>query len=145
MDFLDLIVALLFVLIPFAGKLIEKRLKKSAGSSKKVTAEEWKEILSETIREMKEEKAGEHVEESEEAAEPVSCDSVYEDIEPEAREEPVAAAQAIPVVNTVLKPAAATIVQQVDDAFTKDETDKKKIDPKKLVIYSEIMTPKFRD
>lgn len=125
MDFLDLIVALLFVLIPFAGKLIDKRLKKSAGTSKKVSAEEWKEILSETLREMRDEKAGEH-EEVEEA-------------------EPVPSGQEKIVTEVVEEPAAVRTVPEASDVLLKDDAGKKKIDPKKLVIYSEIMTPKFRD
>ena len=110
MDFFDIFIALLFVSVTIVGKLIDKKLKKSADSTKKIDTEAWKEILDETIKEM--------------------------------REGPETAA---PNIRTapVLKPPVVPVVARGTDEPCK--TDKNRIDPKKLIIYSEIMTPKFRD
>ena len=110
MDFFDILIALLFVSVTNAGKLIDKKLKKSADSTKKIDTEEWKEILDETINEM--------------------------------REGPETTAPNIRTAPAV-KPAAMPVEARGADEPCK--TDKNRIDPKKLIIYSEIMTPKFRD
>ena len=117
MDFFDILIALLFVSVTIAGKLIDKKLKKSADSTKKIDTEAWKEILDETIKEMRE---GQEVAAGE--------DVVNEEGEID-RENPM--------------PAAMPVEARGADEFCK--TDKNRIDPKKLIIYSEIMTPKFRD
>ncbi|MGM9748952.1 MAG: hypothetical protein ACI3ZN_09120 [Candidatus Cryptobacteroides sp.] len=134
MDFIDILIALLFVIVPFAGKVIEKRLKKSSDSTKKIDSETWKENLREIIKEMREDK--EEVEQEDAAGEDVVLvgdGSVAEDI---AEEAPVRTAPA-------LKPVAMPV--EVRGAEESRKNDKNRIDPKKLVIYSEIMTPKFRD
>lgn len=110
MDFFDILIALLFVSVTIAGKLIDKKLKKSADSTKKIDTEEWKEILDETINEM--------------------------------REGPETTAPNIRTAPAV-KPEAMPVESRGADESCK--TDKNRIDPKKLIIYSEIMTPKFRD
>lgn len=110
MDFFDILIALLFVSVTIAGKLIDKKLKKSADSTKKIDTEAWKEILDETIKEV--------------------------------REGPETAAPNIRTAPALKPPVVSVVARGTDEPC---KTDKNMIDPKKLIIYSEIMTPKFRD
>ena len=125
MDFFDIFIALLFVSVTIVGKLIDKKLKKSADSTKKIDTEAWKEILDEIPE-----------------VDAVLGTAAYDKILDAVDEGPETAA---PNIRTapVLKPPVVPVVARGTDEPCK--TDKNRIDPKKLIIYSEIMTPKFRD
>ncbi len=133
---METIIGLLFILLPLVFKLIEKRLQASGKSEQAGKIRELAELFEES-------EESEHLEES-----------VFEtDSVPAA--EPVAEVpyKPEPVKFKVPKPKLTfTEGQKAFSRKTKtllvEETDtkkKEKIAPKKLVIYSELMKPKFQE
>ena len=139
---METIIGLLFILLPFIFKVIGKRLE-NAG---------------------KQEQAGKIREFSKKYLESESDDETIEDIkqwfngEPATVEEepmpepvvvPVAEDPVVPVFKMTEEAVPALKVQKKKTPILlEDETDKvrkEKIDPKKLVIYSEIMKPKYTE
>ena len=142
---METIIGLLFILLPFIFKVIGKRLE-NAG---------------------KQEHAGKIREFSKKYLESESDDEAMEDIrqwfngEPATVEgEPVSESAAEPVVEGPVVPASRMTEKSAPELNAKrkekrktpilleEETEKKrkeKIDPKKLVIYSEIMKPKYTE
>ncbi len=124
---IDIIIAILFIAVPAIFKAIGNRLEKSgsdkAGKFKKI-AEQFEDYS------IPEEEDVEIV--GEEDVEPAPA--VLE--EPVVLKEPVVLEE---VVRQTFKPVSKKPVIFVEDEPKKGE----KIDPKKLVIYSEIMKPKF--
>ena len=142
---METIIGLLFVLLPIIFKVIGKRLENAgkqeqAGKirefSKKYLESESDDEAMEDIRQWfngePETVEGESVSES--AAEPV----VEGPVVPASR----MTEEAVPVLKTQRKGKRKTPI------LLEEETEKKrkeKIDPKKLVIYSEIMKPKYTE
>lgn len=142
---METIIGLLFILLPFIFKVIGKRLENAgkqeqAGKirefSKKYLESESDDEAMEDIRQWfngePETVEGESVSES--AAEPV----VEGPVVPASR----MTEEAVPVLKTQRK------VKRKAPILLEEETEEKrkeKIDPKKLVIYSEIMKPKYTE
>ena len=132
---METIIGLLFILLPVILKLIGKKLEKSGKTD---VSEKMREIV---------ETMGENYEGSpfedwlNGASEPKEEQEAPAAVQPVAPVEPVAVAK--PAVKA--KPAAKT--PKVKKPILVEEEKKKgeKIDPKKLVIYSEIMKPKFTE
>lgn len=142
---METIIGLLFILLPFIFKVIGKRLEtagkeEQAGKirefSKKYLESESDEEAMEDIRQwFNAEPAtveGESVSES--AAEPV----VEGPVVPASR----MTEEAVPVLKTQRKGKRKTPILLEEET---EEKRKEKIDPKKLVIYSEIMKPKYTE
>ncbi len=130
---METILGLLLVLLPLVFKLVEKKLKASGNVETAEKVHEWAEMFGkdEDWEKDDEEDTPSVVPVQPAApARPVEAPKVVS-LQPRTRPEPA-------------KPAVRTRVKATKPAVVEDDTKKKeKIDPKKLVIYSEIMKPKF--
>ena len=134
---METIIGLLFILLPFIFKLIGKKLEQAGQSD---TAERMKEIA---------QYMGAGEEQDVMSPEADYAPTVHV-IEPDAP----AAEPVVPVIEPVRMKFTENVQRQVPPEPKKtkkpillEETEKKgeKIDPKKLVIYSEIMKPKYTE
>ena len=135
---METIIGLLFILLPFIFKLIGKKLEK-AGKSE--TADKMKKFA---------QYIGTDDEQQEEVftqEEHMTVDPVVEPVIPVV--EPV-----VPVIEPVRMTVTENVQRQVPPApkqtrkpilFEEPEKKAEKIDPKKLVVYSEIMKPKYTE
>lgn len=129
---METILGLLLVLLPLVFKLVEKKLKASGKVETAEKVHEWAEMFG---KDEDWEKDDEDEDDSPSVqpaapARPVEAPQVVS-LQPKTQPEPV-------------KPAVRARMKAPKPAVVDDDTKKKeKIDPKKLVIYSEIMKPKF--
>ena len=128
---METILGLLLVLLPLVFKLVEKKLKASGKVETAEKVHEWAEMFG------KDDDWEKDDEEDTPSVVPV---------QPAAPARPVEAPQVVSL-NTRTRPEPVKPVTRMKapkPAAVEDDTKKKeKIDPKKLVIYSEIMKPKF--
>ena len=131
---METLLGLLFILLPFILKLIGKKLEK-AGQPE--TAAKMKEIAKTVVPE----------------------DDTFEDFRKWLQSEPTVVEQpeeelAAPVVQQLSPVVEENVMRQVSTPvkpakkpILEEEPEKKreKIDPKKLVVYSEIMKPKYTE
>ena len=124
---METILGLLLILLPAIFKLVEKKLKASGKTEAADAMHEWTEIFGKEEDEKEDDMADEMI------PEPMRPEPVI--IEP-----------------VVTRPAPVQPVRPVKRKTSSkpmlvDEEPKKKekIDPKKLVVYSEIMNPKFKN
>lgn len=133
---METIVGLLFILLPVIFKLIEKKLQKSGTAAQQETVRQIKDLF--------------------EMEENDLTDEIEDDVEPEIGDyvEPEPKFEVNPVVEflekvepQVVKPAAPAQKKRTAPILMeeKDNKKKEKIDPKKLVLYSEIMKPKHQE
>ena len=127
---METIVGLLFILLPLIFKLIEKKLQQSGTERQRETMQQIKELF-------------------EDESEGLPDESEIEP-EPEIVQQPeVAPVIVFPekVEPAVVKPAAIKRKKNSAPILQEEKNDKKKdkIDPKKLVLYSEIMKPKYKE
>lgn len=132
---METILGLLLVLLPLIFKLVEKKLKSSGKTEAAGKVHEWAEMFGQKDDDLddKEDDVDDDVQ---------ATDVVHPVVQP-AQEAPRVVAPVNPVP---VRPAAARVVAKKPSKpmRVEEETEKKeKIDPKKLVIYSEIMKPKF--
>ena len=125
---METIVGLLFILLPLIFKLIEKKLQQSGTERQRETMQQIKELFEDESEGLPDE------------FEP----------EPEIVQQPeVAPVIVFPekVEPAVVKPAAIKRKKNSAPILQEEKNDKKKdkIDPKKLVLYSEIMKPKYKE
>lgn len=117
-------------------KVIENKLK-SAGKQKPKEQPDWAKQLTEVFGS----------EESEVFPTIASDEDFQEEDIPYDVQKPAAIPVVTPVVAEKPRPAGAEeaprAVLEVNDQIPIEETDREKIDPKKLVVYSEIMKPKY--
>lgn len=134
---METIIGLLFILLPFIFKLIGKKLEQAGQSD---TAERMKEIA---------QYMG-----AEEEQDVMSPEADYAPTVPVIEPDAPAAEPVVPVIEPVRMKFTENVQRQVPPEPKKtkkpillEETEKKgeKIDPKKLVIYSEIMKPKYTE
>ncbi|MBQ2874490.1 MAG: hypothetical protein IJE85_04255 [Bacteroidales bacterium] len=122
---METIIGLLFILLPVIFKLIGKKLEQSGHTGQ-----------AETIRKIAE-ALGDDAE--------AECDEdgqiVHLPEQPSAK--PSVQPQPVVPVRVVQEEGKQGIIRKPLLVEEKDEVEKEKIDPKKLVIYSEIMKPKF--
>lgn len=129
---METILGLLLVLLPLVFKLVEKKLKASGKVETAEKVHEWAEMFGKDEDWEKDDEDEDDTPSVQPAApaRPVEAPKVVS-LQPRTRPEPA-------------KPAVRTRVKATMPAVVEDDTKKKeKIDPKKLVIYSEIMKPKF--
>lgn len=133
---METIVGLLFILLPVIFKLIEKKLQQSGTAAQQETVRQIKDLF-----EMEEDDL---------------TDEIEDDVEPEIGDyvEPEPKFEVNPVIEflekvepQVAKPAAPAQKKRTAPILMeeKDNKKKEKIDPKKLVLYSEIMKPKHQE
>ncbi len=133
---METIVGLLFILLPVIFKLIEKKLQQSGTAAQQETVRQIKELF--------------EIEEND------LTDEIEDDVEPEIGDyvEPEPKFEVNPVIEflervepQVVKPAAPAQKKRTAPILMeeKDNKKKEKIDPKKLVLYSEIMKPKHQE
>ncbi len=130
---METIIGLLFILLPIVFKLINRKFEQAGQTDKARQIKEIAEMFG----------AGESQDEPDELDEPVIVEPVKpEPVEVKAPEVPQVhlwEAEATPVVR---KP---DIVRRKKPILEEDDSQKKreKIDPKKLIVYSEIMNRKY--
>lgn len=133
---METIVGLLFILLPVIFKLIEKKLQQSGTAAQQETVRQIKDLF--------------------EMEENDLTDEIEDDVEPEIGDyvEPEPKFVVNPVIEflekvepQVVKPAAPAQKKRTAPILIeeKDNKKKEKIDPKKLVLYSEIMKPKHQE
>lgn len=133
---METIVGLLFILLPVIFKLIEKKLQQSGTAAQQETVRQIKDLF--------------------EMEENDLTDEIEDDVEPEIGDyvEPEPKFEVNPVIEflekvepQVVKPAAPAQKKRTAPILMeeKDNKKKEKIDPKKLVLYSEIMKPKYQE
>ena len=128
---METILGLLLILLPAIFKLVEKKLKASGKTEAADQVHEWSEIFGENKEEWKDDEEG-------------------SPSFPEVRQ-PVMPAPVVPKPEPVrhedIKPKPSQFKAEKSSSKTmlveEEPKKKEKIYPKKLVIYSEIMTPKF--
>ena len=128
---METIIGLLFILLPFIFKLIGKKLEQAG---KLETADKMKEFA-------------QYIGTGDEQQEEVFTQEEHMTVDPVV--EPV-----IPVIEPVRMTVTENVQRQVPPApkqtrkpilFEEPEKKAEKIDPKKLVVYSEIMKPKYTE
>lgn len=122
---METIIGLLFILLPVIFKLIGKKLEQSGHTGQ-----------AETIR-----KIAEALGDDAEAEYDEEGQIVHLPEQPSAK--PSVQPQPVVPVRVVQEEGKQGIIRKTLLVEEKDEVEKEKIDPKKLVIYSEIMKPKF--
>lgn len=122
---METIIGLLFILLPVIFKLIGKKLEQSGHTGQ-----------AETIR-----KIAEALGDDAEAEYDEEGQIVHLPEQPSAK--PSVQPQPVVPVRVVQEEGKQGIIRKPLLVEDKDEVEKEKIDPKKLVIYSEIMKPKF--
>lgn len=122
---METILGLLLILLPAVFKLLEKKLKDSGKTASAETVHEWAELFGES-------KDDDVVQEETPAPVVKQRPVVIEPVSPQPK------TAAAPVVQKTLRKPSKPVLVEEEKAEKKE-----KIDPKKLVIYSEIMKPKF--
>ena len=132
---METIIGLLFILLPVIFKFIEKKLQESGNTAQAEKVREFAELF-----ENKEEESFDEVE-PEMASQPVASVPVL----PKPENEGVKMERKAPekVKASVQKPSKTIPILMEESK--KNNNKKEKIDPKKLVIYSEIMKPKYQE
>ena len=131
---METIIGLLFILLPVVFKLIEKKLQNSGHTE---AAGKVREILDQYMDET--------AEEDETVSRPV--EPVVTQPEKEVRQTPVFMTESFPQVSEAckVKPTVRAKKKKTSPIYEEKQNIEKKdkIDPRKLVIYSEIMKPKY--
>jgi len=122
---METIIGLLFILLPVIFKLIGKKLEQSGHTGQAETIRKIAEALGDDAE-------AEYDEEGQIVHLPEQLSA-----KPSVQPQPV-----VPV-RVVQEEGKQGIIRKPLLVEEKDEVEKEKIDPKKLVIYSEIMKPKF--
>lgn len=125
---METIVGLLFILLPVIFKLIEKKLQQSGTAAQQETVRQIKDLF--------------------EMEENDLTDEIEDDVEPEPKFVVNPVVEFLEKVEPqVVKPAAPAQKKRTAPILMeeKDNKKKEKIDPKKLVLYSEIMKPKHQE
>ncbi len=131
---METIIGLLFILLPLIFKLIGRKLEKAGQAEKAGQLKELAEMIG--------------GEDETPATQTWHTDPVFE-LEPEPEPEQVAPVvvmepvKHVPVKQAAVKPSVKVKPKKV--ALEEKKEKKEKIDPKKLIVYSEIMTPKYSE
>ena len=132
---METIIGLLFILLPVILKLIGKRLEQSGQPEKAKKLQDFLDTISSEEDEVDDEMEVEY-----------DDDGQIISVHPKMIWEPEPVSTPAPEKTFVFEPKPAPAVKKQKKPVLVEETPKKKsekIDPKKLVIYSEIMKPKF--
>ena len=135
---METIIGLLFILLPVIFKLISRKLEKAGQAEKAGRLKELAEMIG--------------GEDETPATQTWHTDPVFEmepDPEPQSEPEQVAPVvvmepvKHVPVKQAAVKPSVKVKPKKV--ALEEKKEKKEKIDPKKLIVYSEIMKPKYTE
>lgn len=130
---METIIGLLFILLPLIFKLIGRKLEKAGQAEKAGQLKELAEMIG--------------GEDETPATQTWHTDPVFElepELEPQPEPEQVAPVVVMePVKQAAVKPSVKVKPKKV--ALEEKKEKKEKIDPKKLIVYSEIMTPKYSE
>lgn len=135
---METIIGLLFILLPVIFKLISRKLEKAGQAEKAGRLKELAEMIG--------------GEDETPATQTWHTDPVFElepELEPQSEPEQVAPVvvmepvKHVPVKQAAVKPSVKVKPKKV--ALEEKKEKKEKIDPKKLIVYSEIMTPKYSE
>ena len=118
---METIIGLLVVLLPVIFKLIEKRLEKASEATQPV--EDWEQEIQ---RYLQQQQNGPENLQTEKAVEKAPVEK-------------------IPVVNTMAEGIHAVKPKNIKPVLAEEEKKKEKIDVKKMIVYSEIMKPKYNE
>ena len=132
---METIIGLLFILLPVILKLIGKRLEQSGQPEKAKKLQDFLDTISSEEDEVDDEMEVEY-----------DDDGQIISVHPKMIWEPEPVSTPAPEKTFVFESKPAPAVKKQKKPMLVEETPKKKsekIDPKKLVIYSEIMKPKF--
>ena len=132
---METIIGLLFILLPVILKLIGKRLEQSGQPEKAKKLQDFLDTISSEEDEVDDEMEVEY-----------DDDGQIISVHPKMIWEPEPVSTPAPEKTFVFESKPAPAVKKQKKPVLMEETPKKKsekIDPKKLVIYSEIMKPKF--
>ena len=132
---METIIGLLFILLPVILKLIGKRLEQSGQPEKAKKLQDFLDTISSEEDEVDDEMEVEY-----------DDDGQIVSVHPKMIWEPEPVSTPAPEKTFVFESKPAPAVKKQKKPVLMEETPKKKsekIDPKKLVIYSEIMKPKF--
>ncbi len=132
---METIIGLLFILLPVILKLIGKRLEQSGQPEKAKKLQDFLDTISSEEDEVDDEMEVEY-----------DDDGQIISVHPKMIWEPEPVSTPAPEKTFVFESKPAPAVKKQKKPVLVEETPKKKsekIDPKKLVIYSEIMKPKF--
>ena len=132
---METIIGLLFILLPVILKLIGKRLEQSGQPEKAKKLQDFLDTISSEEDEVDDEMEVEY-----------DDDGQIISVHPKVIWEPEPVSTPAPEKTFVFESKPAPAVKKQKKPVLVEETPKKKsekIDPKKLVIYSEIMKPKF--
>ena len=113
---METIIGLLVVLLPVIFKLIEKRLEKASEASQPV--EDWEQEIQRYLQQQQ---------------------NGLENLQTEK------AVEKAPVVKTTVEGAHAVKPKNIKPVLVEEEKKKEKIDVKKMIVYSEIMKPKYNE
>lgn len=135
---METIIGLLFILLPLIFKLIGRKLEKAGQAEKAGQLKELAEMIG--------------GEDETPATQTWHTDPVFE-LEPELEPRPepeqvvpvvvMEPVKHVPVKQAAVKPSVKVKPKKV--ALEEKKEKKEKIDPKKLIVYSEIMTPKYSE
>jgi cell division septation protein DedD len=132
---METIIGLLFILLPVILKLIGKRLEQSGQPEKAKKLQDFLDTISSEEDDVDDEMEVEY-----------DDDGQIVSVHPKMIWEPEPVSTPAPEKTFVFESKPAPAVKKQKKPVLMEETPKKKsekIDPKKLVIYSEIMKPKF--
>ena len=132
---METIIGLLFILLPVILKIIGKRLEQSGQPEKAKKLQDFLDTISSEEDEVDDEMEVEY-----------DDDGQIISVHPKMIWEPEPVSTPAPEKTFVFESKPAPAVKKQKKPVLMEETPKKKsekIDPKKLVIYSEIMKPKF--
>ena len=132
---METIIGLLFILLPVILKLVGKRLEQSGQPEKAKKLQDFLDTISSEEDEVDDEMEVEY-----------DDDGQIISVHPKVIWEPEPVSTPAPEKTFVFESKPAPAVKKQKKPVLVEETPKKKsekIDPKKLVIYSEIMKPKF--
>lgn len=132
---METIIGLLFILLPVILKLIGKRLEQSGQPEKAKKLQDFLDTISSEEDEVDDEMEVEY-----------DDDGQIISVHPKMTWKPEPVSTPAPEKTFVFESKPAPAVKKQKKPVLMEETPKKKsekIDPKKLVIYSEIMKPKF--
>ena len=119
---METIIGLLIVLLPLVFKLIEKRLQNAAQNQQQEAGEAPVEDWVETVRK--------HIEQQQ------AQNFVYENVEVVEKNE---------VTQPVQEAPKAVVPKKKPILLEEEKKEKEKIDVKKMIVYSEIMSPKYAE
>jgi hypothetical protein len=146
MDWMDIIAGLLFIVFPLLGPVLKKLIGTKMEFQQEVQERHQKSIFEEVLEEIRKEQQAMEAQSEDFSNEELEVEQMVEQMQVEP--EPPQYVEPIPEFNFYdeAKTTIRSPKKTVRSAILQEEQEKpkEKIDPKKLVLYSEIMEPKYK-